>query len=230
MAACGSSSAGLHDCSQTVIQENRLEPPSIWPVPVGITLSRRATLMLVAAGISGPVIASRVVAEEKPVKARPPIPSPGNPYGDEENGLWLPGLLPIPSVTNKINNPETGTRSFVQLGVYVANIGPEGSSYRIRQNAFDLLGWGDLLERKAWNYLKKYLQLKSTIMYFDFDTVITGASEEKKQPLTDLANRLFSSFEKLEEAVKMKDDDIARSRYDETTIILKEVMEKMNKA
>uniref|UniRef100_A0A0F7GYL6 Photosynthetic NDH subcomplex L 3 n=1 Tax=Goodyera fumata TaxID=1390594 RepID=A0A0F7GYL6_9ASPA len=188
---------------------------------------RRAALGLAAAWIVCGAFAGNGLSEGKLVKARPPKPSPGNPYGDEENGLWLPGLIPIPTVANKINNPETGTRSFVQLGVYVANIGAEGSAYRIRQNAFDLLGWGDLLGKNAWSYLKKYLQLKSTIMYYDFDAVITGASDEQKQLLTDLANRLFTSFEKLEEAVKMKDDSTTRSLYDETTVVLREVMDRM---
>ncbi|KAH0468738.1 hypothetical protein IEQ34_001970 [Dendrobium chrysotoxum] len=237
MAVRAPSKSGLRDRSHAVLQGSWLAPPSSAPVPVGITmadlardgpLSRRAALRLLAAGISGPILASSGLAEGK--KARQPIPSPGNPYGDEENGLWLPGLIPIPTVTNKINNPETGTRSFVQLGVYVSNIGPEGSAYRIKQNAFDLLGWGDLLGKNAWSYLKKYLQLKSTIMYFDFDTVITGASVEQKQPLTDLANRLFTNFEKLEEAVKMKDDPMTRLCYDETRVVLKEVMERMARA
>ncbi|KAL0926678.1 hypothetical protein M5K25_002923 [Dendrobium thyrsiflorum] len=240
MAVQAPSKTGLRHRSRAVLQEIWLAPPSTASVPVGIAmadlerdgppLSRRAALRFLAAGISGPILASSGLAEGNPVKARPPIPSPGNPYGDEENGLWLPGLIPIPTVTNEINNPETGTRSFVQLGVYVASIGPEGSAYRIKQNAFDLLGWGDLLGMNAWSYLKKYLQLKSTIMYFDFDTVITGASFEQKQTLTDLANRLFTNFEKLEEAVKMKDDPMTRLCYDETKFVLKEVMERMDRA
>uniref|UniRef100_A0A0F7GXX5 Photosynthetic NDH subcomplex L 3 n=1 Tax=Cypripedium formosanum TaxID=53042 RepID=A0A0F7GXX5_9ASPA len=241
MARTMASIAGIRGCPHAALEGKQLAAPAAARVAVGITgaqaqhghaegdahSGRRAMLGLVAAGIVGGAFAGSALAEDKPVKARPPKPSPGNPYGDEENGLWLPGFIPIPKVANKINNPDTGTRSFVQLGVYVANIGPEGSAYRIRQNAFDLLGWGDLLGRDAWNYLKKYLQLKSTIMYYDFDTIITGASEEQKQPLTDLANRLFSNFEKLEKAVKMKDDPSTRSCYDETTVILKEVMDRM---
>uniref|UniRef100_A0A0F7CYI9 Photosynthetic NDH subcomplex L 3 n=1 Tax=Habenaria pantlingiana TaxID=1498489 RepID=A0A0F7CYI9_9ASPA len=235
--------AGLRECSQAVLRGSRPAAPLsarmaiIIPMAqmqqqgeaagLEIPVDRRAALGLFAAWIVGGASAGIAHSEGKIANHREPKPSPGNPYGDEENGLWLPGLLPIPTVTNKINNPETGTRSFVQLGVYVANIGPEGSAYRIKHNAFDLLGWGDLLGKNAWSPLKKYLQLKSTIMYYDFDTVITGASEEQKQPLTDLANRLFSSFEKLEEAVKMKDDSGTRWRYDETKVVLKEVMERM---
>ncbi|KAK8919095.1 hypothetical protein KSP39_PZI021424 [Platanthera zijinensis] len=205
--------AGLRECSQAVLRRIGPAAPSIARVAVTIAsaqpqqqgqaagleapVDRRAALGLDAAWIAGGAFAGNALAEGKIVKPHKPKPSPGNPYGDEENGLWLPGLIPIPRVTNKINNPETGTRSFVQLGVYVANIGPEGSAYRIKHNAFDLLGWGDLLGRNAWSPLKKYLQLKSTIMYYDFDTVITAASEEQKPPLADLANRLFSSFEKV---------------------------------
>lgn len=77
------------------------------------------------------------------------------------------------------------------------NIGVDGSKYRLRMCAFDLLALGDMLSQDTWNYFRKYLCLKSTTMYFDFDKVITAASDDQKQPLLDLANKLFDNVEKV---------------------------------
>ncbi|KAG9454247.1 hypothetical protein H6P81_007151 [Aristolochia fimbriata] len=145
----------------------------------------------------------------------------------EDNGFWYTGPIPVPSVSSKIANQETGTRSFVRPGIYMANIGPQGSQYRLRKYAFDLLALGDLIGKDAWSYMRKYLRLKSTFMYYDFDTVISAAPEEEKQPLTDLANRLFDSVEKLEDAVKNRKEPEIVSYYEDTTTLLKEVMTRM---
>ncbi|KAL5731008.1 hypothetical protein ACHQM5_003774 [Ranunculus cassubicifolius] len=144
----------------------------------------------------------------------------------EDNGYWVTGLLPLPIVTSKIANEETGTRSFLKKGIFVANVGPEASAYRLRKGAFELLGLGDIITQDAWHYVRKYLRLKSSIMYYDFDTVISAAPENDKGPLTNLANRLFDSVEKLEDAVKLHSLPQAESCYQDTTTILQEVMER----
>ncbi|KAJ8628979.1 hypothetical protein MRB53_022302 [Persea americana] len=146
---------------------------------------------------------------------------------DGGNGWWIDGPLPIPPVYNKIANEETGTRSFIKNGVYMADIGPEGSAYRLRKYAFDLLALEDLLGQDAWSHVRRYLRLKSTFMYYDFDKVITAAPAEQKQPLTDLANRLFDKVEKLEDAVKKHNELQTTSYYEDTKAILEEVMVKM---
>ncbi|KAK1682217.1 hypothetical protein QYE76_043065 [Lolium multiflorum] len=152
-------------------------------------------------------------------------PEPAN------NGWWLTEFpLPVPKIRNKeINNGETGTRSFIKNGIYIADIGPSfaAHAYRLRSSAFDLLALEDLLGKEASNYVNKYLRLKATFIYYDFDKLITAADADAKPPLLDLANRLFDSFERLQAAVTTKDDADIGSRYADTKLILQEVMTRM---
>ncbi|EMS67145.1 Oxygen-evolving enhancer protein 3-1, chloroplastic [Triticum urartu] len=129
----------------------------------------------------------------------------------------------------EINNGETGTRSFVKNGIYMADIGPSfaAHAYRVRSSAFDLLALEDLLGKEASNYVNKYLRLKATFIYYDFDKLITTADLDAKPPLLGLANRLFDSFEKLQAAVTTKDDADIGSCYADTKLILQEVMTRM---
>ncbi|KAL6647628.1 hypothetical protein ACP70R_015065 [Stipagrostis hirtigluma subsp. patula] len=147
------------------------------------------------------------------------------------NGWWITEFpIPVPKIRNKeINNAETGTRSFLKNGIYMADIGPSfaAHAYRLRSTAFDLLALEDLLGKDASRYVNKYLCLKSTFMYYDFDKLITAAEADNKKPLIDLANRLFDSFESFQQAVTTKDDAKISDRYADTKVILQELMARM---
>ncbi|CBI20497.3 photosynthetic NDH subunit of lumenal location 3, chloroplastic [Vitis vinifera] len=145
----------------------------------------------------------------------------------EDNGYWLTGPLPVPTVDNDIVNKETGTRSFLKKGLYIADVGTKGRMLRLKKYAFDLIALEDLMDKDAWNYFTKYLRLKSTFMYYDFDKLISAVPVDEKQPLTDLANRLFDCVEKLEDAVKIRDISQTESRYKDTKTVLQEVMDRM---
>ncbi|XP_058090406.1 photosynthetic NDH subunit of lumenal location 3, chloroplastic-like [Magnolia sinica] len=100
-----------------------------------------------------------------------------------------------------------------------------GSACRIKKCAFDLLSIGDLIDDEdSWDLMGRDLRLKSTFLYCDFNQVISNAPDEQKKPLTDLANRLFYYIEELDRAVKIRSISLTQNRYNDTAVVLQEVM------
>ncbi|CAA6658319.1 unnamed protein product [Spirodela intermedia] len=84
-----------------------------------------------------------------------------------------------------------------------------------------------MIGKDTWNYFSKYLCLKATVMYYDFDKLISAAAAGDQQPLTDLASQLFDSVEKLEDAVKRRSAAETQACYADTKVVLQEVMARM---
>lgn len=72
-----------------------------------------------------------------------------------------------------------------------------GSANRIRSCALDLLAmvWETVADgeedEEGWELMGRDLRLKATFLFCDFAHLISAAPHPRKQPLTDLANRLL---------------------------------------
>ncbi|XP_057962591.1 photosynthetic NDH subunit of lumenal location 3, chloroplastic-like [Malania oleifera] len=121
-----------------------------------------------------------------------------------------------------------------------------GSASRIKNCAFDLLStWEDLLMEddcdddddvlwdpkeeddndEWWDLMQRDLRLKSTFFFCDFNQMISAAPhDDQKKSLTQLANKLLSSIQQLDEASSVRSIHLTQERYKDVAFTVKEVM------
>ncbi|PIA64132.1 hypothetical protein AQUCO_00201433v1 [Aquilegia coerulea] len=107
----------------------------------------------------------------------------------------------------------------------MADIELRGSLSRIRKCAYELLSIKDLMDDEdSWDLMGRDLRLKSTFLFCDFKKLISHSSEDKKFSFTEIANRLFYYIQELDHAMKILNVPLMRHRYNDTALVLQEVL------
>ncbi|KAF3784237.1 Photosynthetic NDH subunit of lumenal location 3 [Nymphaea thermarum] len=100
----------------------------------------------------------------------------------------------------------------------------KGSISRIRKCIRHLLTFGDQIDGESWEFVAEDLRLRSTFLFCDFNRFIAASPEDQKQPLTELANKLFHCMEEMDEAVKCRSVELARACYNDATSVLQDIL------
>uniref|UniRef100_A0A0F7GZP5 Photosystem II subunit Q-1 n=1 Tax=Cypripedium formosanum TaxID=53042 RepID=A0A0F7GZP5_9ASPA len=171
--------------------------------------SRRAVLGLIAAGISGMAVASKVLAEARSIKVGPPPPPsgglPGTLNSDEPRDLELP-------YKNRF---------------YLQPLSPTEAAQRAKESAKDILSVKELIDKKQWPYVINDLRLKASYLRYDLNTVIAAKPKEEKKPLKELTAKLFSTIGDLDHAAKIKSPAEAEKYYGVAKSVLGDVLAKL---
>ncbi|KAJ0983424.1 hypothetical protein J5N97_011679 [Dioscorea zingiberensis] len=171
--------------------------------------SRRVVLGLVAAGLAGGSFVKAVLADAKSIKLGPPPPPsgglPGTLNSDEARDLDLP----------------------LKDRFYLQPVSPEEAAKRAKESAKEILRVKELIDKKAWPYVRNDLRLKASYLRFDLNTVISAKSKEEKKLLKELTGKLFSTIDELDHAAKVKSTQEAEKCYAETKSVLDEVIAKL---
>ncbi|GAB2233612.1 hypothetical protein Droror1_Dr00002838 [Drosera rotundifolia] len=93
-------------------------------------------------------------------------------------------------------------------------------------NFMDLQSWED--EGEWWDVLRQQVYVDSALFYFDFCRVIGAApTQDIKEILTDLSDRLFSALNKMYKAVIVENFYATCDEFQKVGNILEEVIEFM---
>ncbi|GMH10913.1 hypothetical protein Nepgr_012754 [Nepenthes gracilis] len=101
-----------------------------------------------------------------------------------------------------------------------------GSWRRIKNCALDFLSVGcdPTEEEEWWDWMQRNVLLKSMFFYCDFCKMIPAAPPHQKKPLSHLATALLSSFQELENALKLRSVPRACDGYEKASAILQEII------
>ncbi|KAM2481609.1 hypothetical protein PS1_005098 [Malus domestica] len=231
MAQAMASMAGLHGSSQAVLEgslhlssSSRLNAVSstgrLAVASSGLTIraqqvpsepetSRRAVLGLVAVGLASGSFVQAVLAEAKPIKIGPPPPPsgglPGTLNSDEARDLDLP----------------LKERFFLQP------LTPAQAAARAKESAKEIVAVKEFIDKKAWPYVQNDLRLRSSYLRYDLKTVISAKPKLEKEPLKELAGKLFKDIDGLDHAAKIKSTPEAEKYYAATVSSLNDVLAKL---
>ncbi|XP_004297769.1 PREDICTED: oxygen-evolving enhancer protein 3, chloroplastic-like isoform X1 [Fragaria vesca subsp. vesca] len=102
----------------------------------------------------------------------------------------------------------------------------KGVGCRIKKCACELLSLGsDLMDDAySWDLMGRDIRLKSMFLYCDLSQLISNVPKDQKKALTEVGNKLFSSIEELDHAVKIHSIPLTRDRYNEAGVILQELL------
>ncbi|XP_061990714.1 photosynthetic NDH subunit of lumenal location 3, chloroplastic-like isoform X1 [Rosa rugosa] len=102
----------------------------------------------------------------------------------------------------------------------------KGIACRIKKCAYELLSiGGDLMDDAySWDLKGRDIRLKSMFLYCDLSQLISNVPKDQKKALTEVGNKLFSSIEELDHAVKIRSIPLTQDRYNEAGVILQELM------
>ncbi|CAN6452087.1 unnamed protein product [Victoria cruziana] len=139
--------------------------------------SRRALLGLLAAGVTAGSFAKSALAEAKNIKVGPPPPPSGGLTGTKNSDVPRDLLLPL------------------KERFYLQPLTPVEAASRAKDSAKDIVGVKSFIDKKAWPYVMNDLRLKATYLRYDLNTIIAAKPKDEKQPLKELAGKLFSTID-----------------------------------
>ncbi|KAJ0983360.1 hypothetical protein J5N97_011615 [Dioscorea zingiberensis] len=118
------------------------------------------------------------------------------------------GPLPPPSggLPGTLNSDEARDLDLpMKDRFYLQPVSPVEAAKRAKESAKDILRVKELIDKKAWPFVRNDLRLKASYLRFDLNTIISSAkSKEEKKLLKELTGKLFVTIDELDHAAKVK--------------------------